>query len=386
MKYSAIVVTNSIERMRFSCEYILAHSMNCNELVVVFDHPNKINSEIIPQIIDEWKKKYPLPIHLLDIGDEQNLDVYEMYNIGVKNSREKLVLLVNDDTYFPPSWDYGVNVDLSDNPVITFDIVEPGYVDVNSKNLRKDFGQTIETFDKAGFDNFAKIYPVNPVIDEGLGWFMPVIFKRDYFLEMGGYPTFPPFPYPNDIIFFEKISKDVKFVHIHSPVYHFQRLSQRGTESDKLNLCCGNNKMVGWLNVDFSTSDKNVDLSFGEIPLPNEKFSQVLFKHALEHFRYEIGINLIEEIYRILRKGGTLDIHVPDVELACEDFLRGYNKLPDCAQAIFRIYGKNDSEQQIHKWGYTSKSLTLLLMTCGFSRVEEIPKRANDEIAIRGWK
>lgn len=385
MKYSAIIVTNSIERMRFSCEYILAHSMNCCELTIVFDHPNKVDQEIIPQIIDGWKKKYPIPIQVLDIYYEPNPDVYEMFNIGVRNSHEKFVLLINDDMYVPPSWDY-IRITDMDNPVITFDLVEPGYVDVNERNIKHDFGQTIETFDKVKFDEFAKTYPVNPVVEEGLGWYMPVIFKRDYFLEMGGYPAQPPFPYPNDIIFFEKIAKDVKFVRVHSPVYHFQRLSQRGMESDKLNLCCGNDKLSGWLNVDFSNSDKNVDLSFGEIPLPSEKFSSVLFKHALEHFRFEIAQNLLSEIYRILRKGGNVDIHVPNLQLACEDYLRGYNQYPDCAPAIFRIYGKNDSEQQIHKWGYTFESLKLLLITAGFSRVEDTQKRANDEIAIRAWK
>ena len=385
MKFSAIVVTNDISRMKFSCDYILAHSSNLTELVIVWDGKDgQILGYLSPEI--QWLSRHTIPIQILNGRDR---DVYGMFNLGASKAKEDWILFFNDDMYFPPAWDVLESFIFKDRDVITFNVVEPGYVDVSEKNLKKDFGQTIETFDKAGFDNFCNgiFFDRNKSFfcQPGLGWYMPVLFPKKLFNDFGQYPTYPPFPYPNDVQFFEVLKRNsVDFYQIYSCIYHFQRLSQRTPKLllDKLNLCCGPDLREGYLNVD----KPDFDLSEGVIPYPDNSFSEVVFQHALEHFRFQTGILILNEIRRILKPNGVLEIRVPDLKQACKDYLAGKNEFENCAPAIQRIYGQNFSEELVHKWGYSYEVLLECLKATGFSVFKTIEDKFADEIAIKAWK
>ena len=81
--------------------------------------------------------------------------------------------------------------------------------------------------------------------------------------------------------------------------------------SDKLNIGCGNNILHGWVNLDISAlSGVDVVHDIEKIPLPfsNEQFNEVLCQDILEHVEY---VPILRDIYRIMRKGGTLTIRVP---------------------------------------------------------------------------
>lgn len=79
----------------------------------------------------------------------------------------------------------------------------------------------------------------------------------------------------------------------------------------KLNLGCGTDIRKGWINLDISeTQGVDVVHDLNKLPLPFEigKFDIVLCKDVLEHINY---ILLMNEIHRILKKGGILAIRVP---------------------------------------------------------------------------
>ncbi|MFX1392094.1 MAG: methyltransferase domain-containing protein [Promethearchaeota archaeon] len=79
----------------------------------------------------------------------------------------------------------------------------------------------------------------------------------------------------------------------------------------KLNLGCGYDCRKGWVNLDREKRD-GVDIvhDLNKLPLPfeNEKFDYVLCQDVLEHVNI---IPLMNEIHRILKKGGILKIRVP---------------------------------------------------------------------------
>jgi len=79
----------------------------------------------------------------------------------------------------------------------------------------------------------------------------------------------------------------------------------------KLNLGCGHDCREGWVNLDIKERD-GVDVvhDLNKVPLPfeNEEFDYVLCQDILEHVNV---IPLINEIHRILKKGGILKIRVP---------------------------------------------------------------------------
>jgi hypothetical protein len=217
--YTAIFPTRSAHNLEHCVNSLIKNSLVLSEVIVVWDG----NKDLLSQLPKFAESKVPVR-YVPNTG----LDVYGMFNYGVQLCKTEYVLLVNDDMYFPSEWDN--KLQLSHDSVITFLVVEPGWVDVNEKNIHKDFGMNWHTFKAEEFEAFATGYKKrNSTLMGKLGWYMPVVFPKALFIEAGQYPTEPPFPEPNDIKFFEllKANPKVKFVQITSPVYHFQRLSQR---------------------------------------------------------------------------------------------------------------------------------------------------------------
>lgn len=72
-----------------------------------------------------------------------------------------------------------------------------------------------------------------------------------------------------------------------------------------------------WVNVD-GYADRNVHflLDFTRpLPFPDASFDGVFCEHVLEHFSLDDGERLSREVCRVLRRGGSLRVVVPDGEL-----------------------------------------------------------------------
>jgi predicted SAM-dependent methyltransferase len=392
--YTAVVPSKDIENIKFSVTYLAEHSCNCKEIIVIWDGLLK-DGKYIQDILDLLTTRYS-HIKFNMIWNKCENDVYGMFNRGAFCATQDYVMLFNDDMYFPKNWDYALSV--LDNPpykpsesVITFQLVEPGFVDVNEKNIHKDFGRTLKSFDKVGFDEYSE---TDQSIEVGLGWFMPVIFPKTLFIRTGGYPIKPPFPHPNDVIYFSSLNKlsEIIWLKCDSRIYHFQRLSQRDlrlVENNllaKLNLCCGRDRRENYLNVDVVNSDYDFTITDGTLPFKDSMYEEILMHHCLEHFRYPVILRLLKEIQRILRPNGFVDIRVPDLKMAIEDLQLGYNQYNGCAPAMQRIYGLSSSEEQVHKWGFNIEHLTSILKELGFGELVDLNKNAPDELAIRVYR
>ncbi|MDD5331695.1 MAG: methyltransferase domain-containing protein [Candidatus Nanoarchaeia archaeon] len=79
----------------------------------------------------------------------------------------------------------------------------------------------------------------------------------------------------------------------------------------KLNLGCGSDIRKGWINLD-SINLQGVDVvhDIEKLPLPfkNEEFDEILCLDILEHVEY---VSVLEDLHRILKKGGKIKIQVP---------------------------------------------------------------------------
>tara|TARA_B100001996_G_C18629977_1_gene581312 strand:- start:161 stop:739 length:579 start_codon:yes stop_codon:yes gene_type:complete len=83
-----------------------------------------------------------------------------------------------------------------------------------------------------------------------------------------------------------------------------------------LDLGCGKNKVIGSVGLD-KVNLKSVDivhdlLSF-PYPIENESFDLIYLRHTIEHFSIENIDVILKECYRILKKGGEIQINVPHV-------------------------------------------------------------------------
>lgn len=381
LRYSAIVPSRDMSNILKCIEHLSENSNFCDEIIVLW---NGNETEIDFQISN---------VKIVSLKD----DVYKLYNHGVHCCKNDLFLLINDDMYFPKDWDLQLmevensGIDL-EKSVITTMLVESGYVAVNPKNIQCDFGQDWGEFDKEGFDEYSRQYhESHDAFESNFGWYMPVFMGKIMFNKHGGYPTTEPFPAPNDIKFFQDVFEDKAIlpIQLHSLVYHFQRLSQRQqikssylrtNGQTKLNLCCGNDEREGYLNLD----KHDIDISSGKIPFESESFTEILFFHALEHFRFEVGHSLLKEMYRILKPNGVLEVAVPDLLMAINDYARGIERV-GCAEPIYRIYGQNSSDELVHKSGYTAEFLHKRLEEVGFQVTPMYP-RYEDELYFKATK
>ncbi len=75
----------------------------------------------------------------------------------------------------------------------------------------------------------------------------------------------------------------------------------------KLNLGCGKLLMKGWVNVDIRGGQVIADAAF--LPFRRHSFDEVLTSHVLEHVD-DLGA-VMNEIHRVLRRGGILKARVP---------------------------------------------------------------------------
>ena len=167
----------------------------------------------------------------------------------------------------------------------------------------------------------------------------------------------------------------------------------------KINLCCGGNYREGYLNVDFSDlrSDKEsikVDLNFDvrkKLPWDDNSVSEIVFRESLEHFNRWDGLNILKEIYRVLKPGGKLDLTVPPAQkqmkillqmmsrnIIIEDFLDAHGRfspikyVDDLMGATHEtlIDGVDKGQGDSHKMLFTKQWLECILKYVGFKIVK----------------
>lgn len=74
----------------------------------------------------------------------------------------------------------------------------------------------------------------------------------------------------------------------------------------KLNMGCGNDIRVGWVNLDLPSFDLRQPWVFRE-----GEIEAVLLKHVMEHLDGEAIRHVMKEAERVLEVGGTMEIRVP---------------------------------------------------------------------------
>lgn len=152
----------------------------------------------------------------------------------------------------------------------------------------------------------------------------------------------------------------------------------RGLKDLKLNLGCGEMYKDGWVNIDlFNTvADLRIDLR-EKLPFSDETCSDIYSEHTFEHFSHQDGCFLLNECYRVLEKGGTIRIGVPDTQWPLENYTldTGYFKAaqelwhPQSRTRLEHIneHFRQDSE---HLYAYDFETLELTLRDSGFVNIK----------------
>ena len=152
----------------------------------------------------------------------------------------------------------------------------------------------------------------------------------------------------------------------------------------KLNLGCGDKILPGYVNVDVAPSragrppDVLCDLrSLG--PFEDASADEVLAVHVVEHFwRWEV-VGVLREWARVLKPGASMILECPNLQSACEEFLRDPEASsgpgPEGQRTMWVFYGdpRWQDPLMVHRWGYTPRSLAAVMGEAGLVEIRQEP-------------
>ena len=107
-----------------------------------------------------------------------------------------------------------------------------------------------------------------------------------------------------------------------------------------LNVGCGNNFHLDWVNIDLVSNSPHViqhDILQG-LPFENKSFDAVYCSHVLEHLDPQCVESFLIEAVRILKPKGVLRIVVPDLERITRQYLTLLERVNDCDTAAEADY------------------------------------------------
>jgi len=197
---------------------------------IVFPHAiNKENNKVLDLKLRMFEENTTCPYEILYLANQKRTDlVYKGWNFLIENAKYDLVLWDNTDIVYSKGWNENVIKSQSKGDWIGLELVECGQIGVHPNNIKKDFGITADTFRREEFEAWSAEYTKDrPTFRDGFCWYSPSVFKKDWFISMGGFNTEIPFPHPNDSLFKEKAEKyGQKFIVANSIAYHFQRAGE----------------------------------------------------------------------------------------------------------------------------------------------------------------
>lgn len=119
------------------------------------------------------------------------------------------------------------------------------------------------------------------------------------------------------------------------------------------------------------------------LPFENDTVDEMLGVQIFEHFAFPEGEVLLDYWRDLLKVGGSLRLHVPDIE----GIIELYNEEKDIDWSIRQLYGSQKDEFGIHKAGYTKYSLEQLMRKHHFRNTKILPNINNyPAFGIIGYK
>ncbi len=150
-------------------------------------------------------------------------------------------------------------------------------------------------------------------------------------------------------------------------------------EEIRLEIGAGDNPRSGYIHLD-SRKLPGIEIvaNADKIPLDNELCKEIYAANILEHFSWRKTEDVLKEWFRILSKGGRIELYVPDF-----DNLR---QMENIEKALWFIYGDQDYDDNYHKAGFTFDSLKSKMLNVGFENIKRLHCIDNWALHIEGYK
>lgn len=151
----------------------------------------------------------------------------------------------------------------------------------------------------------------------------------------------------------------------------------------RLNLGAGEHWLDGYINVDLSAGNENVDLGLFPWPYADCTAESIMASHILEHFSKAEARAFLAECYRILQPGGSLHVAVPDMDIfiACKlgnDWTAVYDYFWKDFNNFFGGDERETRPGMRHKYMYNEETLAAMLANVGFQWTDRRPPLTED--------
>lgn len=189
-------------------------------------------------------------------------------------------------------------------------------------------------------------------------------------------------------------------ISLHRPIYDYAKvrtlygnlvrgkkeLQKKRFESKLyLDIGCGPKLHDNFINLDYDWRP-NIDLCWDitkGIPIKDSSLLGVYTEHCLEHISYTDVCEVLGEMQRILKPGGTLRIIVPDAELYLDLYIKGKSgekvKFPYGTPAYPSMTNQTTPMMEInqvfrghgHQFAYDYLTLEAMLQKAGFVNIQK---------------
>lgn len=151
----------------------------------------------------------------------------------------------------------------------------------------------------------------------------------------------------------------------------------------KLHLGCGWRDFGGdWIHIDGGDYEHLDHGDITKLPYEDESVDVIYASHVLEYFDREEAKTVLQEWIRVLKKGGTLRIAVPDFEAMATMYVMTRNTIEQHRLGSFigPLYGKMQMGNQTiyHKTAYDFNDLSSILKILGIKSVKRYDWRETE--------
>lgn len=169
----------------------------------------------------------------------------------------------------------------------------------------------------------------------------------------------------------------------------------------KINLGSGPAPLEGYINCDLYPSgvivegatspNKDVDMVFDlndGLPFDDDSTSEVMAIQVLEHLGKPL--TLLEEIYRVLKPGGIVDVAVPDLTVIFKEWLEATDEerwisIGEWPPLYAWIWGRGEGANR-HLSGFDRWRLEAMLIHIGFKDIEPVEPCQYLSVRLRATK
>jgi len=172
---------------------------------------------------------------------------------------------------------------------------------------------------------------------------------------------------------------------------------QRTHAIRKLHVGCGSFNLESWLNSDLYGNETTLPLNLNDqFPIDDGSFDYVFSEHVIEHFSFQQGRKIFQEVYRILRKKGKVRVATPDLMFLIELYQKKKTPLQkeyiqfatDVALKDLGIYKdtfviNNFVRAWGHQFIYDFDTMKWLLSTIGFTHIAQYKPGKSDDVNLQ---